>query len=125
MSGSIKILLVEDNDFVRMQIATYLKEIDCEVIEATEGEQALQKISDAERIDMAIVDIRMEPMGGFDFVKTLRGYNDKTPVVLVTGDQTSDILEQAAKYSITAVLMKPVQRDRLLEVVSRTLGVGR
>jgi CheY-like chemotaxis protein len=123
MPDSFKILLVEDNDFVRMQIATYLRDFDCELIEAREGEEALQRVSEVGRVDMAIVDVRMEPMGGFDFVRALRGDNDNTPVVLVTGDQTSDLLEQAAKYNITAVLMKPVERDRLLKVVSRTLGV--
>lgn len=123
MSDSHKILLVEDNDFVRMQIVKYLGELSCDIVEAREGEEALAQIADHGDFDMAIVDLRMEPMGGFDFVKALRGYNDNTPVVFVTGDQTSDILEQAGKYGVSAVLMKPVERDRLLQVVARTLGV--
>lgn len=125
MSGSYKILLVEDNDFVRMQVAGFLSDVDGEVIEAREGEEALEKVADSGGVDMAIVDIRMEPMGGFEFVQALRGDSDQTPVVLVTGDQTSDILERASKCGVTAVLMKPVQRDRLLDVVTRTLGIGK
>ena len=101
----------------------YLQELGCELIEAREGEEALAKVSDHDGVDMAIVDLRMEPMGGFDFVKALRGYNDNTPVVFVAGDRNSDVLEQAGKYGVTAVLMKPVERDRLLKVVTRTLGI--
>ena len=125
MSDSYKILLVEDNDFVRMQIAGFLRDTGSEVIEAREGEEALEKVSESGGVDMAVVDIRMEPMGGFEFVQVLRGHSDNTPVVLVTGDQTSDILERASKCGVTAVLMKPVQRDRLLDVVARTLGIGK
>lgn len=123
MSKSFKILLVEDNDFVRKQIVTYLRALECELIEAREGKEALEIVAEHGGVDMAIVDLRMEPMGGFDFVKALRGYNDNTPVVFVTGDQTSDVLEQAGKYGVAAVLMKPVERDRLLKIVTRTLGI--
>lgn len=124
MPNPLKILLVEDNDFVRMQIAGYLKTLDCELIEAAEGEGALQEVADRSGVDMAIVDVRMEPMGGFGFVSALRGYDDNTPVVMVTGDQTPDILERAGQCNVAAVLMKPVERDRLLQIVRRILGVG-
>lgn len=119
MSDSSKILVIEDNDFVRMQIVKFLSDAGYTVLEAINGEDALLKIG--KDIDLVIADVRMEPMGGFEFVKYLRGLNDRTPVVLVTGDQNHDLLSEAAKWDITAVLMKPVQRDRLLMTVSRTL----
>jgi len=49
-----------------------------------------------------------------------------TPVVLVTGDDNPDLLNDAARWDVTAVLMKPVQRDRLVKMVQRTLkGYGK
>lgn len=114
------VLVVEDNDFVRMQIVTYLKEAGYGILEASEGEAALDHMAN-DNIDLAIVDVRMEPVGGFEFVKAIRGRNIETPVILVTGDQTPDILERAGQWGVAAVLMKPVQKERLLKTVTRTI----
>lgn len=119
MADSPQILVVEDNDFVRMQVAKFLRDEGYEVIEGTDGSDALEKMTP--EIALAIVDVRMEPIDGFEFVKTLRSEDNETPVILVTGDHNPDLLAEAGKWRIAAVLMKPVQRDRLVKTVSRTL----
>ncbi|MCB1651296.1 MAG: response regulator [Alphaproteobacteria bacterium] len=120
MSHGSKILIVEDNDFVRMQIARFLNDDGHEVVECHDGQEALEHMSPS--IHLAIVDVRMEPIDGFEFIRTIRSEGVKTPVILVTGDQNSDVLSESGKLSVAAVLMKPVQRDRLLKTVARTLG---
>ena len=124
MSDTDKILVVEDNDFVRMQIVRFLNEAGYQTVESSDGEEALQAMT--KDIMMAIVDVRMEPIGGFEFIKSIRGSDMDTPVVLVTGDDNPDLLNDAARWDVTAVLMKPVQRDRLVKMVQRTLkGYGK
>ena len=115
------ILVVEDNDFVRMQLCNFLQD-DFDITESTDGSEALDLISEA--IDMAIVDVRMEPVDGFEFVRILRSGGDQTPVIIVTGDDNLDILGEASKLGVTAVLKKPVQKDRLIKSVHRILDVG-
>ncbi len=122
MSEIEKILVVEDNDFVRMQIVKYLNDAGYGTYEAAEGDSALDEISKSTDVSLAIVDVRMEPVGGFEFIKAIRGREIETPVVLVTGDQTPDLLERAGQCGVSAVLMKPVEKDRLLKTVERTLG---
>jgi len=117
------ILVVEDNDFVRMQICKFLDDDGFDTVESTDGQEALSLIS--EGIDMAIVDVRMEPMNGFDFVRTLRSDGNNTPVIVVTGDDNTDILSEASKLDIMAVLKKPVQKERLIKSVCRVLQVER
>lgn len=119
MSSAGKILVVEDNDFVRMQMVQYLKGANYEVIEASAGDEALD-VTD-ESIDLAIVDVRMEPIDGFEYVKALRGRDLETLVILVTGDQNPDLLNEAQKWGIKAVLMKPLQKDRLIKMVNRAI----
>ncbi|MEC7576102.1 MAG: response regulator [Pseudomonadota bacterium] len=123
MENRSKIMVVEDNDFVRMQIVKFLESESYDVIECTDGSQALETINDS--IDMAIVDIRMEPIDGFEFIRSIRGDEIDTPVVLVTGDHNPDLLNEANKWGVAAVLMKPVQKDRLLMTVSRTLKAAK
>ena len=123
MDNSKKILVVEDNDFVRMQICKFLTDEAYEVQECMDGEAALSAISN--EINLAVVDVRMEPMNGFDFIRTIRGEDVATPIILVTGDESPDLLEEAGKLGVLAVLKKPIQKERLIKIVSRTLGVER
>lgn len=121
MSSKTRVLVVEDNDFVRMQIVKFLNDAEYETVETSDGRDAMSKVDDT--IDVAIVDVRMEPADGFEFIRAVRGRGMETPVILVTGDQNPDILNEAAKWGVGAVLMKPVQKDRLIKAVSRTVGV--
>lgn len=119
------VLVVEDNDFVRMQIVSFLKDASYDVVQASGGEDALDIMASNADVGLAIVDVRMEPVGGFAFIKALRGRNMMTPVILVTGDQTPDLLEQAGKVGVAAVLMKPVNKERLVKTVTKTMENAR
>jgi CheY-like chemotaxis protein len=118
-----KVLIVEDNDFVRMQIVRYLNDAGFVATEASDGGKALQVIDKG--FDLAIVDVRMEPMDGFEFIKSIRGRNIATPIILVTGDQNPDLLSEANKWAVSAVLMKPVQKDRLIKMSVRAVEQAR
>ena len=119
MSQAGKVLIVEDNDFVRMQIVRYLSDSGFTTQETSDGQVALDQF--APDTDLAIVDVRMEPIDGFEFIKALRGRNINTPVILVTGDQNPDLLNEANKWGVSAVLMKPVQKDRLIKMATRAI----
>jgi DNA-binding NtrC family response regulator len=106
-----------------MQIVQYLKAAEYECVEASDAHQGLEQISD--ETDVAIVDIRMEPLDGFEFIQAVRANNLSTPVILVTGDQNPDILEKSSKWGVATVLMKPVQKDRLISMVSRTIEMAK
>lgn len=122
MSDTAAILVVEDNDFVRMQIVSFLKNASYEVVEAREGNGAMELMSaNDNNIALAIVDVQMAPVGGFEFIRHLRNRDIDTPVILVTGDQNTDLLEMANKLGVGAVLKKPVEKDRLLRTVERAI----
>ena len=125
MPDKNKILVVEDNEFVRMQIVRYLGQTGAEIIEASQGDQAFdfmkQQHIKRDPVTLAIVDVRMEPVDGFEFIKSIRGLDMDTPVILVTGDNNPDLLEQAGIWGVSAVMIKPVQKDRLLKTVTRTI----
>ena len=119
------ILVAEDNDFVRMQIVRYLSETGADIAEATEGEQALSFIKERYKtrdpVSLIIVDVRMEPVDGFEFIRSIRGMDMDTPVILVTGDSNPDLLEKAGTWGVAAVMIKPVQKERLIKTVERVL----
>lgn len=120
MTEKLNILVAEDNDFVRMQVVKFLQDEGYNVLEARDGTAALQLIK-SNHIAAAVVDVRMEPMDGFELIKSIRGQSLNTPVILVTGDQNPDLLSEASRWRVSAVLMKPVQKDRLIKMVSRAI----
>lgn len=117
----IKILVVEDNDFVRMQMVRYLTQSDFQVIEATDGHAALETIKTQDDITLAIVDVRMSPVDGFTFIDLIRSAGHKIPVILVTGDDDPNLLAQSSDLGVSTVLLKPVEKDRLIQAVQRVV----
>ncbi|PZO87711.1 MAG: hypothetical protein DI626_03385 [Micavibrio aeruginosavorus] len=125
MSEKKNILVVEDNNFVRMQILRYLAETGAHVLEASEGGQALEIIREHDRagnpVSLIVADVRMEPVDGFEFIRSIRGLELDIPVILVTGDNNPDLLEQAGSWGVSAVMIKPVQKDRLVKTALRII----
>ena len=121
MGDAHKILVVEDNDFVRMQICQFLQKDGFDTVESADGAEALKAVEGD--VELAIVDVRMEPVDGFEFVRKIRGDGLETPVILVTGDDNPDLLSEATKLGVGAVLKKPVQKDRLIKLISRILHI--
>ncbi|MEM7617884.1 MAG: response regulator [Pseudomonadota bacterium] len=122
MTDALPILVAEDNDFVRTQICKYLEDADYQVDQADSGDSALAKVK-SNKVAMAIVDVRMEPGNGLDFISAVQGYEMDIPVILVTGDDNPDILKKAGELKVSAMLTKPVEKDRLLKAVERVLTV--
>lgn len=116
-SGTI--LVVEDNDFIRMQLMKFLSEEGFSVVEARTGKQALDLYGS--HITAIVSDVRMEPVGGFELLRKIQAGGSKTPAVMVTGDQDPDMLSEATKLGVIGVLMKPVQKARLIQMVQRAI----
>lgn len=126
MSDPSEVLIIEDNDFVRLQIAKFLGDAGYVVHQAsgaTDGMNALLESRDA--IDIVLVDIRMEPVDGWGFIMKMQADGIKKPVILVTGDENSDILAKASQMGVASVLMKPVNKDRLVMMVERIIATNK
>jgi CheY-like chemotaxis protein len=120
-----KILVVEDNDFVRMQIVKFLQDGGYEPLEAS-GSDAGDAILSARHasIKCMLVDVRMEPEDGFDFLNRVELNEYNIPAILVTGDNDPEILSKGASVGVASVLMKPVNKDRLLKMVDRAIQIA-
>lgn len=123
MAHSNTVLVLEDNDFVRMQIVKFLRDGGYDVVEATAADQGFQVIQDRD-VHCALVDVRMEPEDGFSFIQRAQANDLFVPTILVTGDQNHDILSRASSMGVSSVLMKPVNKDRLLKMVERTIATA-
>ncbi len=117
---SATILIVEDNEPTRKLLAAYVSKNGHAVIEAIDGEDALSKLK-SKSIDLILLDLQMQPLGGFRFMKKIIGTEFEVPTILVTGDPSSDILHQASDLGIVGVIQKPVKETLLIKHIDRVL----
>ncbi|MBL8636986.1 MAG: response regulator [Alphaproteobacteria bacterium] len=120
MDDSPLVLIADNNQVSREQMANTLLASGYRVIQAIDGGSALKVVKE-HSVSVAIIDHFMDPHGGFDFARTLRNSGKKIPMILVTDEETSDLLMQITRHGISRYLKKPVDPKRLGEAVKRTL----
>ncbi|MCB1721278.1 MAG: response regulator [Rhodospirillales bacterium] len=116
----INVLVAEDNEVSRNMMTGILQAQGYNVLGAVDGESAIRVVED-NLVDIALVDINMAPTGGFEFMKYVVSKGLKIPVVIITGDDSADLLTEASSLGVAKVIQKPVQPDRLLQTVQRIL----
>jgi signal transduction histidine kinase len=79
------ILIVDDEDLVRMATAEMLREMGHSVLEAATGSAALDRLNSGEEIDLLITDYLMPGMRGSELVEEARNLRPGMPVLLLTG----------------------------------------
>jgi len=118
------ILVVEDSPTMRQLISFAMKRIpDSRVIEATDGVDALKKLS-SEKIDLILADINMPVMDGLKLVSLVRGnaaFKD-IPIIMVTTEGAEEDRKRAIAIGANAYLPKPIQTQELLKLVTSFLS---
>lgn len=121
------ILVVEDSPTMRQLISFAMKRIpDSRVIEATDGVDALKKLS-SDKIDLILADINMPVMDGLKLVSLVRGnpaFKD-IPIIMVTTEGAEEDRKRAIAIGANAYLPKPIQTQELLKLVTSFLSVQR
>lgn len=114
------VLVAEDEEVSRSLMSEVLAAAGYSVLAVENGAAALDAVK-SQRVDLAVVDQMMEPMGGLAFAQAMRGESIRLPVIMVTAHDVSDLLVVAWKAGISSVLKKPLDPDRLVEAVERAL----
>ncbi len=114
------ILVVEDSPTMRQLITFAMKRIaNTKVIEATDGVDALKKLS-SEKVDLILADINMPVMDGLklvSLVKNNQSYKD-IPVIIITTEGAREDKERAMAIGANAYLAKPIQTQELIKLVN-------
>ena len=117
------ILVVEDDDDLRMLVRWSLEAEGFEVYCASDGNQALEAIFRI-RPDLAILDWMLPNLEGLAVCRMVREANRQvgTPVILVTGRAEDEDLRRGMAAGADSYLTKPFSMDVLIERVRDVLG---
>ncbi|MEA2111086.1 MAG: response regulator transcription factor [Campylobacterota bacterium] len=111
------ILLVEDEDGVRNNIAQFLRFTYSDVIEASNGVEALEYYYDTIP-DLIITDLHMPQMDGFSLIEAIRQEDPLLPIVVISTHSEKDKLLRSIKLHLVDYIIKPITRSKLKEVLS-------
>ncbi|MFO0862777.1 MAG: response regulator [Candidatus Saccharibacteria bacterium] len=101
------VLLVEDNDFIRNMYQLKLAKADFSVVEAVDGQMALDKIGE-HKPDLVLLDLMMPNVNGIDVLKSLKKQNltPDLPVIVLTNVMDPQTIEQAKELGARDYIVK-------------------
>ena len=115
------ILLIDDDRPVRRALRLLLESHAFECKEADDGLEGLTLLDGGLSVDVVLSDYHMPLINGVNFLKALayRASGQGVHVILLSGNMTKQIEQSAKKAGAFAVLAKPYDTEKLLDVVSR------
>ena len=121
------ILLVDDNENYLDLLSIFLESKGFDVTITANAAKALE-ILDKARFRMIITDFHMQGINGIKLAMKVRRQYPDIHIVMITGDDSPDIVEAAVNAGVSHILFKPVNLTDLLEITQSSLsfeqGVG-
>lgn len=136
----LKVLVVDDDQALRLSVRTALERAQFAVEEAFDGINALEKIygspsdslsvptpgDNTKRIyDIVVLDVDMPRKNGLETLKAIKDYDPGVIVIVVTAHATVDAAVQAVKDGAYNFISKPVSGDELVTLVNKAIAAHR
>lgn len=120
------ILIADDDPILRATVKEYLEQIGHTVLEARDGEEALDQASSD--VDLLILDMLMPNKDGLETILELRGAGSALPILAISSGGKMDrstLLRPATVFGANETMAKPLLRDALLAKVEGMLASKR
>ena len=115
-----RILVVDDEENVRVLFSRILQKEGYEVECASSGSEAIEKLA-KRSFDLVVTDLKMDGIDGLDVVKKGKTVNRAVPFILISGYGTAQTAGTAAKEGADMFLMKPIELTDLKRAVKKAL----
>jgi DNA-binding response OmpR family regulator len=121
-----RILIVDDDEMVLIALNELLSPEGYEVHAVSSGAEALQRL-DQNSYDLLMLDVIMPEMNGFELCRKIRekeAYRE-TPTLFLTAKSQEEDRVQGLEAGANLFLSKPISPDKLLSIISDTIGQER
>ncbi len=118
-----KLLVVDDERAVRQVLATFFQRKGYHVIEASSGEEGIERIRSHDP-DIVLLDMNMGGMTGLETLRKIRGEFPKLGVVMATGDENDEKVREAMEMGAYGYVLKPFDFLYLELVVASRLSIA-
>lgn len=120
MIGHKRVMVVDDEEAVRVSWSRFLTEQDFEVTTAEDGGKAMNRLS-REPVDVVVADLRMPDVDGLELLSWLHGEQPDTPFILLTGYGNEDVERRARELGAFDYLDKPINPEVLTAVINAAM----
>lgn len=120
MTDAAKILVVDDEDPLRMLVKGELEGNGFSVHDVSSGEDALTYLADNDA-DVVILDIKMPGMGGLDVLQRIKQDDLARKVIMLTGVGELKIARESLQLGASDFMSKPFEMENLLACINRVL----
>lgn len=111
-AGSKKVLVVDDEESVRLFLQDFLFDRDFNALVAATGEEALEKIS-REKPDIVLLDIMMPGMSGLECLERIKAKFPKTVVIMISAQTEVSLVAKAKQLGAFDYITKPFSLEDL------------
>jgi two-component system, sensor histidine kinase len=120
-----RVLVVDDHPVNRRVIRLFLEPFECELVEAENGQQALDAL-EGHPVDLVLMDVNMPVMDGLEATRRLRrdARFARLPVIALTADVMSSQIKTCLEAGCDAHVAKPIDLRNLLSAMDRCLARG-
>ncbi len=118
LARKLKILVTDDSKLLRKKLREELEKLDCEVIEAGNGKEAVL-MDLQEKPDGVILDIVMPEVGGIEALQVIKEVNPEIPVIMLSSAGTSQKLMETLKLGALDFIQKPYTSEQIQQAVEK------
>ncbi|MEJ2684115.1 MAG: response regulator [Candidatus Sulfobium sp.] len=122
MERKPKILVVDDEESIRLTFEVFLTEASYEVKTASNYQEALAVIQDND-FDLIFLDIILRRRTGIDLLREIKKRGLNCPVIIITGDPSAQTATEAFDLGAFGHISKPVTQEKLLRLTRIALKV--
>jgi two-component system chemotaxis response regulator CheY len=119
-----RVLVVDDEADIRKVVRMTLQKAGYEVLEAENGEKAIEVINTGENrllLDVIICDIRMPKVNGIEAIAYFRKNYPRVPLIVLTGFPDTDMATSLLREGVLDYMVKPVEGEKLKAAVARAM----
>jgi two-component system chemotaxis response regulator CheY len=116
-----KVLVVDDSQSLRQQVAEALEQAGFTVLEAQDGVQGLARLAEHEDVSLILLDVNMPAMGGMEMLDRLAQPSGRAqiPVLMLTTEAERSLIARAKAAGAKGWLIKPIKSELLVSAVSK------
>ena len=116
------ILIVDDSLIARRMVCFALHGIDCEMLEAADGTEAV-RILHSQPIDLMVTDLNVPNLSGFELSRIVRETSvmEDMPIIMLSQDDSLEQKTEARKNGISLFMSKPFTPEQFFDLVTQVL----
>ena len=111
------ILIIEDDQASYQLLREYLEMVNCNVLHAFDGNEALHQLQESENIDLILLDIQLPVMDGYQVARSIRQINPTVPIIAQTAHALGSDKFKCREAGCDDFLSKPIQFDLLEKMI--------